>query len=183
MNENAPAPAVVERRVGVSPERLLHDWRAAHERALAYLAALGVPDDTRGALATSAVGRALEEPWEPGSDAIAETLRALRALLREGEEIADDDGFLAWRLDGALAGRAPWSALRGRPTSTPVRGRAERGQVRHGALVRLLPVLEQPLGRHVEPTPGRSVPSSGAAAAGRRARDRGGGVVAHGIIT
>src|SRR5206468_12421353 len=62
------------------------------------------------------------EPWGPGSEAVGETLRALRALLRDGEETADDDGFLTWRLDGALAGRAPWSAVRGKPSSTPLDG-------------------------------------------------------------
>jgi membrane glycosyltransferase len=103
------------RAVPLSRDRLLQDWKEAHERALRYLAALGIAGEERAALADAAVARALEAPWEPGATAITETLRALRALVAGG----DDD--VAWRVDGALAGRAPWSAGGGRPHSTPVR--------------------------------------------------------------
>jgi membrane glycosyltransferase len=91
----------VARRLEVPAERLVQDWKEAHYRALAYSGALGLPADERGPLADAAVARALEQPWEAGSDAIAETLRALRALLVERGPAG---GFLAWRLERVLAG-------------------------------------------------------------------------------
>ena len=102
-----PAP-----HFAVPPERLLQDWRAAHARAVVYLEALGIPENEREPLARVAVERALQrEVWPAGSDAVGETLRALRALLPErcpgaaGAWQAAADAFLAWRLDAYLTGR------------------------------------------------------------------------------
>ena len=97
--------------VAVPPERLLQDWKEAHDRAIAYLHALEVPPADHQALATAAVMRALaREEWETG-DAVAETQRALRVLLPERYPPAHPlpppgmDEFLAWRLDAALTNR------------------------------------------------------------------------------
>jgi len=116
--------AAVERRFAVPAERLLQDWQEAHARALAYLATLGLADAERGLLATEAVERALAAPWEPTSDAVGETLRAVRALLRERHAAvaADgDDAFLAWRLGGALTGGPSPGDVAPPPTTSPIR--------------------------------------------------------------
>jgi membrane glycosyltransferase len=89
----------------VPAARLLQDWKQAHARALAYLEALGVAAEEREALAGAAVVRAFERPWEPGSDAFGETLRAVRELVCAGRPAeGPGDAFLAWRLERALAG-------------------------------------------------------------------------------
>ena len=103
---NGPAA----RRLDVPAERLLQDWKEAHERAVAYLEALALAGVDRAALATEAVARALEQPWEAGSDAVAETLRALRKLVAERvpePPVLPGDDFLAWRLAHALRGGDP----------------------------------------------------------------------------
>ena len=82
------------RRFAVSAERLLQDWKAAHSRAVAYLEALGVPEDERDALAGCAVERAVEDTGE----AVAATLRAVRELLAGGA----GDEFRTWRLERLL---------------------------------------------------------------------------------
>ncbi|HYR96712.1 MAG TPA: glucans biosynthesis glucosyltransferase MdoH [Candidatus Binatus sp.] len=115
-----------ERRLGVPAARLLQDWREAHERALAYLAALGLDGEEREGLANEAVERALEQPWNRASDAVAETLNAVRRLASERrspalEPLSGGDEFLAWRLEGALSGRSPWSDPAGMPSSVPIR--------------------------------------------------------------
>ena len=75
-----PIEEAAERRIEVTQERLLQDWKIAHERAHAYMAALRVPEHEREELAADAIERALRhEPWEPGGDAISETMQALRA--------------------------------------------------------------------------------------------------------
>jgi membrane glycosyltransferase len=110
---SAPATAAPpERFFEVPPERLLQDWRAAHARAAAYLERLGIPEDEREPLAQDAVERALQcAAWPADSDAVAETLRALRALLPErypgagNAWGAESDAFLAWRLDAYLTER------------------------------------------------------------------------------
>jgi membrane glycosyltransferase len=96
----------------VPAAKLLQDWKQAHARTLAYVDALGIPPDDRESLAAEAIARALgAQPWEPGSNAVAETLRALRRLLLERYPTARrpaaplTDEFLAWRLDAALSGR------------------------------------------------------------------------------
>jgi membrane glycosyltransferase len=96
------------RVLGLSAARLLQDWRAAHGRALAYLEALGVPEDEHEDLIVAAVERALtRDAWGVGSDAIAETLRALREVLVDRWPVAGpslgpsvEDAFVAWRLGG-----------------------------------------------------------------------------------
>src|SRR5438552_1576287 len=90
------------RRFAVSAARLLQDWKAAHARAVAYLEALGVPEDERESLAAHAVERAVEGT----GDAVAATLDALRQLVCESGD-AGAGAFRAWRLNRALAGLAP----------------------------------------------------------------------------
>ncbi|HUI25124.1 MAG TPA: glucans biosynthesis glucosyltransferase MdoH, partial [Candidatus Kryptonia bacterium] len=106
-------PEAVCLHPAVSPERLLHDWRGAYERAVDYVHALGIPEHEHRALATAAAERALQrETWEPGSTALVETLRALYELLPERYPVAArppgataTDEFLAWRLDRTLGER------------------------------------------------------------------------------
>ena len=90
------------RLFAVSAARLLQDWKAAHARAVAYLEALGVPEDERESLAAHAVERAVEGT----GDAVAATLDALRQLVCESGD-AGAGAFRAWRLNRALAGLAP----------------------------------------------------------------------------
>jgi membrane glycosyltransferase len=101
-----------ERPLEVPAARLLQDWKEAHARAVAYLAALGVPAGERQAVATEAAVRALaDEHWDGEGDAVAATSSALRAVLIERYPKAprpwDDalDAFAAWRLDALLAAR------------------------------------------------------------------------------
>ena len=91
--------------VEVPPDRLVQDWRQAQTRACAYAEALGVPEREREALAAQAVERAVTAAqWEPDSDALTETLRALRELMVEHDPVdpvllrGGMDEFLAWRL-------------------------------------------------------------------------------------
>jgi membrane glycosyltransferase len=78
--------------------RLVQNWKDAHERALAYLAALGVPGADRNRLALDAVQEASARPRTPWSNAVAATLDGLRTRLAGGER----EGFLRWRLARAL---------------------------------------------------------------------------------
>ena len=113
----------------VPTQRLLQDWKAAHIRTRAYLAALGVPDAERDALARDAVERALREAqWSDDGDAIAETLRAVRALLPERYPLPAPPGlsavdpFTAWRVAACLSGRfgeAPGAAHPGSVSAMP----------------------------------------------------------------
>lgn len=96
----------------VPPDRLVQNWEEAHARALAYLDALGVPVMDQAALVDEAIEGALAQAlWPPDSDAIAETLCALRRLLpvryptKSRSWLAIMDAFLAWRLDAYLTGR------------------------------------------------------------------------------
>lgn len=105
--------------------RLLQDWRLAHVRAVAYLAALGVPVGERDGLAHDAVARAMSEPWEEGNDAVDVTLLQLRTLLLQKHPVPPRpwDGriepFLAWRLGtGVLGSRADGA---GRAAPPPLR--------------------------------------------------------------
>jgi membrane glycosyltransferase len=91
------------RRLDVPAARLVQDWKTAHERAAAYCAAVGLPDADCFTLAGDAVARALEQPWDVGSDAVSETLRALRAILLHRWPVANArDDFVTWRLARAL---------------------------------------------------------------------------------
>ena len=112
--DETPAP--------LRPERLLHDWRAAHDRAASYLDALGAPVvETREFAWRAAAGAASEPHWPPGAGAIASTLRTLRRLLVgiEGAEPAGDPhvAFLVWRLRRLLAGAS--LSLRARLAALP----------------------------------------------------------------
>ncbi|MGH7790624.1 MAG: hypothetical protein ACRERC_27430, partial [Candidatus Binatia bacterium] len=102
------APAAIQ----VPTARLLQDWKQAHGRVGAYLAALGVPEAEHAGLAEAAVERALQrDAWQ--GDAVAESLRALRELLPEGSPPAAAaarsgvDPFTAWRLAHPVAPAAP----------------------------------------------------------------------------
>ncbi|MEB2286235.1 MAG: glucans biosynthesis glucosyltransferase MdoH [Myxococcales bacterium] len=101
--------------------RLLQDWRLAHVRAVAYLAALGVAAAERDGLAREAVGLAMSEPWEEGNDAVDVTLAQLRTLLLRQRPVPPrpwDGGiepFLAWRLGTGVVGAS--GALRTAPVS------------------------------------------------------------------
>ena len=105
-------------------DRILHDWKEARGRALAYLGALGLEAQEHAPLAARAVERALTEPWERGGDAVSETLRVLRQLVQEEHPGAArppegaPDAFLAWRLERALAGRSAGRHGAGRPAGT-----------------------------------------------------------------
>jgi membrane glycosyltransferase len=108
---------------------LLQDWKVAHDRAVAYLEALGVAETERASLATAAVQQALQQDaWRAGSDAIAETLRALRHLLSPADYPAAERGrlgvdhFTAWRLGAYLSGR--FAGAGAGETQGPVRGEA-----------------------------------------------------------
>ena len=127
-----PRAATTRHVLSIAPERLLHDWKRAHARAMAYMDALGVPPGERGALATEAVERALtSDQWSSASDAVAETLHVLRDMVAERfpapgppTEVLGDR-FLAWRLHGPLVDRgAPHHAsllplADALPSSTP----------------------------------------------------------------
>ena len=101
------------------PERLLHDWRAAYDRARAYLAALEAPAaEADGSAWQSVVAAATDPRWESGAGAIAATLTRLRRLLvgPQGEAAEAERRFLRWRLARLLAGgggsvRAPLAEL------------------------------------------------------------------------
>src|SRR4029450_11121750 len=72
--------------------QLVQDWRDPHERALAYVAALRVPEGN--GLALDAVQEASARPWTPWSDVVAATLDVLRGRLGgRGEQ-----GLLRWRV-------------------------------------------------------------------------------------
>ncbi len=104
-----PTPRAAGPRVLSLPqEHVLQDWKEAHERARAYLEALGIDGEARERLATAAIQRTLDRPWPPDGDAVLETWRSLREVVRETYPAAAsaesaDDAFLAWRL--AHAGR------------------------------------------------------------------------------
>ncbi len=107
----SPAVDPPPRRIDAPAHRLLQDWKAAHVRAVGYLAALGIPRAEREPLASAAVERAISaEPWGEGSDAIDVTLAALRALVVDRFAAAPRpwsgvvDRFLGWRLDRILRG-------------------------------------------------------------------------------
>ncbi len=95
-------------QITISAERLVQRWSEARTRAVAYLAALGIAEPERGRLAQAALIRAADRP---GTDAVADTLATLRALLMDAYPAtphpwdASLDPFVAWRLDAALASR------------------------------------------------------------------------------
>ena len=107
-----PTPRVepLPDRLSIERERLFHDWRSACERALAYLAALGLAAPRQRALAEEATVRAATRPAAAGGGALAATFAELRALLlRSSPQRAllpspgEPDEFVAWRLDSVLA--------------------------------------------------------------------------------
>jgi len=95
-----PRTADQPSRVTLPVGRLAHDWRAAMVRARTYAAALGASLGEATAVGTDAIARAASAAsWKNGS-ATAETLDAVRTLLRErrpsGAEA--DDPEAEWRL-------------------------------------------------------------------------------------
>jgi len=127
-----PGPA----RLQVTADRLLQDWKAAHDRAHAYLAALGVGRGEKARLADSAVALAVERAWEPGGDAIHETLRAVRELVR-GDGATQS--FQSWRVSRVVPGCDAPCAEEGLVASTPaIRRRSMiHEQVQRSLLARL----------------------------------------------
>jgi membrane glycosyltransferase len=97
------------------PERLLHDWRGAADRAVGYLRALDVPSEEHRTLAWRAVVDAASLPiWSSGAGAVGATLASLRRglLSREKGEghasaadapASENDAFLGWRLRRLIA--------------------------------------------------------------------------------
>ena len=99
--------APLETTAPLPPERLLHDWRSAHDRASAYLAALEVPPGEAAEFAWQSVASAASDPhWPAGAGATASTLATLRRLLvsAQGVETGGERGFLRWRLARMLTG-------------------------------------------------------------------------------
>ncbi|HYC24025.1 MAG TPA: glucans biosynthesis glucosyltransferase MdoH [Candidatus Bathyarchaeia archaeon] len=95
----AESEGASDRRIEVPAGRLLQDWGTAHARALAYLAALGVPEAARPELAARAVERALDdEAWHGDSGALEATLRAVRELVPLSPP---------WRAAGGLTSMPP----------------------------------------------------------------------------
>lgn len=121
-------------------ERLLHDWRRAHRRCLAYMTHLGLPEVARQDLAQEAIRRAVErEGWEAGADAYSEALRAMRELVVErfprhaDTGCADLDEFTSWRVAAAADGGPDAPKSRGPIAPTPP---ILRGQMPRAALQR-----------------------------------------------
>src|SRR5262249_58244491 len=75
--------------------RLVQNWRDAHERALAYLDALAVPDVERTEISLVAVQEASARRWTPRGNPVAATLDEVR------RRVTGDDGgppaVLRWR--------------------------------------------------------------------------------------
>jgi len=126
-----PAADDAPRLFEVPADKLVQNWQAAYARAVAYLEALGVPASERGPLAGEAIERALRSAaWSADSHAVAETLRALRALLPERypsatvQQRTTLDEFTAWRLGAALSGRLGGEVPGVPPSSVGVRAGA-----------------------------------------------------------
>ena len=140
----APAAAVT---VQVPAERLLQDWKQAYARALAYVAAHGIPAGDHAQLAAEAVDRALHSAvWEPDGDAIAETLRAVRQHLAENHEefrrIASNR--TARRLLGEVQGEQLSRVPKGFDAEHPAAGRHIGDAVAHEVAIVDHPMLSTP---------------------------------------
>jgi len=128
-------PERPSRLLGIPRDRLLQNWKAAHDRACAYLEALGVAGSERDTLATRAVELAFTGACVPGDGGggVGEVLDAVEQLLLDARvaetDASETDPFLTYRLDAALSGerlprpldaRAPWRLANGRLASAPV---------------------------------------------------------------
>ncbi|HYC55771.1 MAG TPA: glucans biosynthesis glucosyltransferase MdoH [Candidatus Binatia bacterium] len=109
-----------------SPERLLHDWKHAHKRCVAYLTMLGMAAAEAESIAAAAVQAAItRESWESGGDAFSEALRAMREIVLERHPLSTPapdgvDAFTAWRLQtAACAGDDVALEPQGLPRATP----------------------------------------------------------------
>jgi membrane glycosyltransferase len=111
----------------VTADRLLQDWKTAHDRAHAYLSALGLSRGEKARLADAAVARAVERPWEPDGDAIRETLRAACELVQETGPDPRHDGFLGWRIAKLIPEAGPAMLRDGAIAATP--------EIRRGSMV------------------------------------------------
>src|SRR5262245_58740817 len=89
--------------------QLVQNWRDAHERALAYLAALGVPERDR--LTLDAVQEAAARSWTPWSNVVAATLDVLRTRLAG----IGPQAFLHWRLARVLGTGADGNGIAASP--------------------------------------------------------------------
>ncbi len=91
--------------------RLLHNWKDAHRRAVAYLEALGIPAGERTRVADDAVVEATADAeGEESFSSHASTLARIRARVQRDHPPAGGtryaaDGFPDWRLRVALQGR------------------------------------------------------------------------------
>ena len=124
--ERNPEPPPGAGSFRIPPDRLVQDWKGAHDRAVAYLEALGVAEHERATMAAAAVQQALhQKSWDSGSTAVGETFRALReALSQTGHHAAQDgrsgvDRFTAWRLATYLS---QGGAARDGAEGSPFRG-------------------------------------------------------------
>jgi hypothetical protein len=126
LSEHEAAARVDERaqrtvRLQVTADRLLQDWKAAHDRAHAYLAALGVARG-EGALADAAVAARRRGHGSPAATRSTRRFRAVRELLREGGADAKDGATSP----GASTASTPGSTPSGGRTASSARRRRSR---------------------------------------------------------
>ncbi|HYB98766.1 MAG TPA: glucans biosynthesis glucosyltransferase MdoH [Candidatus Limnocylindrales bacterium] len=120
-------PRSVSDAIGSAPDRLLHDWKQAHKRCVAYLTMLDVDAAEAESIAAEAVQTAVtRQSWESGGDSLSEALRAMREIVLArhplSEPVADDlDPFVAWRMNAAACagGGAERGSGRSLPRATP----------------------------------------------------------------
>jgi len=112
----------------VSPLRMPHDWKAAFQRAAAYLAALGIAEPERTSLAAEAVQQALQgHGWSSDNDASTATLACVRQLLPQiyppiqAGAVGDLPSFSAWSVDAYLHARFTGGVRRPTPLRAPAR--------------------------------------------------------------
>src|SRR5262249_32271799 len=125
MGDGATAAGEHELTTGTTAAggRLVQNWRDAHERALAYLDSLAVPDAERSEISLVAVQEASARRWTPRSNPVAATLDEVRRRLTGGD--GGRQAFSRWRLvrelgAGAEAGLAAAPPLRRRPVGDEV---------------------------------------------------------------
>ncbi|HKA28353.1 MAG TPA: glucans biosynthesis glucosyltransferase MdoH [Candidatus Binatia bacterium] len=134
MGDGATAAGEHELTTGTTAAggRLVQNWRDAHERALAYLDSLAVPDAERSEISLVAVQEASARRWTPRSNPVAATLDEVRRRLTGGD--GGRQAFSRWRLvrelgAGAEAGLAAAPPLRRRPMGYEfIRRRADAGR-------------------------------------------------------
>lgn len=83
---------------------MFHDWKAAFQRAVAYVDAIGVAEPERTSIAAEAVQQALQgQGWAPDNSALTATLACVRRLLMQIYPTAHASprlpAFAAWCLE------------------------------------------------------------------------------------